>query len=113
MTRVTAAMLTTLCVLLVAGCGIRVPEDRREYIGVWRGSGMTLVITADGRVEYERREGSVSKSLSAPIRAFEGDDFIVGIPLLTTRFRVERPPYREGDAWKMRVDGVELLRVER
>ena len=113
MTRATAAMLATLCVLLGAGCGIHVPEDRREYIGAWQGSGVTLVITADGRVEYERRQGSVSKSISAPIRAFEGDDFIVGIPLLTTRFRVERPPYREGDAWKMRVDGVELVRVGR
>ncbi len=97
--------------MLLWGCGIPVPPDKRDFIGTWRGGGMTLVITAEGRVEYERARGTVKKTLSAPLRAFVGDDLVVGIPGLTTTFIAERRPFRDGEDWKMRIDGVGLVRV--
>lgn len=105
------ARLLALLGILLWGCSTPVPPDKQDYVGTWRGGGMTLVITAEGRVEYERVRGSVKKSLSAPLRSFEDDDLVVGIWGLTTTFRVQRRPHRDGADWKMLVDGVELVRA--
>lgn len=109
--RVSRVPLLALLGMLVGGCGIAVPPDKQDYVGAWQGPGLTLVITADGRVEYQRVEGAVTKSLSAPLKSFAGADFVVGAMGITTTFRVQRPPYRDGPEWKMVVDGVELVRV--
>jgi hypothetical protein len=46
------------------------------------------------------------------LRRFEGDNFVVGLPLLSTTFQVSKPPYEEAGRWKMIVDGVELTRAQ-
>lgn len=73
---------------------------------------MSLEITSGERVEYERREGSATTILSAPLKAFDGDDFVAGVWFLTMSFDVQRPPHRQASGWNMTVDGVELTRVE-
>lgn len=103
-----AALLALALALL--GCAEPVPLARAAYIGDWQAANMRLLITADGHVSYERREGSVSKSINAPLRGFEGDDFVVGIGPFTTTFVVSSPPQLQDGAWKMTVDGVELTR---
>ena len=40
-----------------------------------------------------------------------GDDFEVGIGPIATTFKVSKTPYKEGETWKMVVDGVELTRI--
>ena len=87
------------------------PPDKVAYVGTWRHTGMTLVITPGGRVQYERATGALEKSISAPIRRFEGDDLVVGLPGFSTTFLVERRPFNDGGEWKMMVDGVELVRA--
>ena len=72
---------------------------------------MVLLITQDGSVRYRRQKGAVNTSIDAPLKAFSGDDLVVGIGPLATTFRVSQPPHREGDRWKMVVDGVELTRT--
>ena len=107
----------TLCVALLAAafalsaCAKAVPEDKAPYVGEWRARTMALLITQDGSVSYKRIKGGVTTSVNAPLRQFKGDDFIVGIPLMTTTFEVSKPPYQEGGRWKMVVDGVELTKV--
>jgi hypothetical protein len=96
--------------LLLASCGIAVPADRRDYVGTWRGPDMALAITAAGHVEYQRRRGAATTSVSAPLRSFAGDDFVVGAMGITTTFHVQRRPYLDGTLWKMMVDSVELTR---
>lgn len=108
MHRVRAALVSLL--LLLAACGEPVPLARASYIGDWQAENMRLVITADGRVMYERREGGASKSIKAPIRSFDGDNFSVGIGPFSTTFVVTQPPHQSNGAWKMTVDGVELTR---
>lgn len=93
--------------------GAPVPDSHTDYVGEWQGEGVTLRIEADGMVRYERKRGSGSTSIEAPIQRFEGDDFVVGLGPLTTTFRVSERPHREGDAWRMTVDGVELRRMGR
>jgi hypothetical protein len=100
-----------LSILALAGCAKPLPPERLSYAGDWRGAGMTLLITPDGRVEYERTEGSGSRSIKAPLKEFQGNDFIVGVGSMTTKFVVSVPPHQVLDSWEMTVDGVELKRV--
>jgi hypothetical protein len=95
----------------IAACGQPVPPEKAAYVGQWRSENMTLRITADGRVDYRRVEGSSSTKISAPIQRFEGPHFDVGIGPFTSRFTVSSPPEDDGDgALRMTVDGVPLTR---
>ena len=87
------------------------PADRLAYAGDWRGGGVSLRIEPGGRVIYARKDGSMSKSLDAPLKEFKGNNFVVGLAFMKTEFVVAAPPHEEGGAWKMTVDGVELTRI--
>lgn len=96
---------------LLAACGKAVPPEKLDYVGEWREKNMALRISADGRVKYKRVKDHSTTSIDAPLQAFNGDDFEVGIGMMTTTFVVTRPPFRdEEDQWKMVVDGVELVK---
>ena len=92
-------------------CGISIPEDKQLYVGQWNGAATSLRIDADGTVSYERQANPGHVTINAPIQEFRGDDFAVGLPLLTTTFEVSRPPWFEGGRWRMVVDGAELVRA--
>jgi hypothetical protein len=95
---------------LLAGCAKPLPADKRDYAGEWRGKDMVLAITLEGSVAYRRRQGGSSTSVNAPIQRFDGASFVVGVGPISTRFEVSIPPHRDGNVWKMTVDGVELVR---
>jgi hypothetical protein len=107
-----------ICIVLACSGGSKgpaIPDDKKDYIGDWEGrfpnGTMKLSIGANGGVTYERKEGGSSKSINGgKISKFNGDDFEVTVLLMSTTFKVEKPPYRDGDKWKMVVDGVELTR---
>lgn len=105
-----AAALPTL-----AACGQQVPDDRAAYVGEWHAQAMDVQLTKDGTVHYRRvrpaTTGTTTTSINAPLRRFEGDNFVVGFPFLSTTFEVSAPPHQEAGAWKMVVDGVELTRI--
>jgi hypothetical protein len=101
-----------LLLVFLAACSTPVPTDKSAYVGQWTAKDRSLLITQDGRVEYERKgaEGKGNVSIKAPIQEFDGNDFKVGIGIFTTRFVVSRPPFHDGAVWKMVVDGVELTK---
>ncbi len=103
-----AALWLTIGIL---ACGIPVPEDKQLYIGHWDDAERSLRIDSDGTVSYERRGRLGQVKINGPIQEFRGDDFAVGLPLLTTTFEVSRPPWFEGGRWRMVVDGAELVRA--
>jgi hypothetical protein len=103
------ALLAAL--LTLSACGQPVPDDKAAYVGDWRGQNMSLELTQDGTVHYQRVKANVTTSINGPLRRFEGDNFVVGIPFISTTFEVSRPPHQQAGAWKMVVDGVELIRV--
>jgi hypothetical protein len=105
------AAIAAFCALL-SGCGSPVPPEKAAYVGEWKERSMVLVITQEGKVSYKRQKGGASTSIDAPLRKFEGDNFIVGIGPMNTTFVVSKPPYLDGSTWKMVVDGVELTRTE-
>lgn len=96
------------------GCAEAVPPEKSAYVGEWTQpkQGMYLLITQDGSVRYERLKSGATVSLDGPLKGFDGDNFEVGIGLLAKTFVVSKPPYQEGDQWKMVVDEVELVKVE-
>jgi hypothetical protein len=109
--RRSALALLAACALLLAACSEPLPKDRLGYAGEWQAPGVYLLITPDGRCEYQRKSGSSNVSIQAPIKRFEGDNFVVGVGFLTTTFVVSKPPASDDGKWKMTVDGVELTRT--
>ena len=102
------------CVVLaamLAACGKAVPPEKAAYVGEWRAPGMYLLLTQDGSVKYERLKAGASTSVTGPLKDFEGDNFVVGVGLMTTTFVVSKPPYQAGGRGKMVVDGVELTKA--
>ena len=100
-----------VAMLLLAACANPVPPEKSAYIGEWDAPGMSLLITQDGSVAYKRIKGGVTTTINAPLKKFEGNNFVVGIGLWTTTFVVSKPPREEAGRWKMTVDGVELTRT--
>lgn len=108
--RYLVAIFLGFLVMFLVGCSKPLPNDKMDYAGIWRNENIVLVIAKEGRVDYKKCVGKVTTSISAPIKAFKGDDFEVGVGPLATIFKVSKPPYRDGKDWKMVVDEQVLTR---
>ena len=73
---------------------------------------MAILITQAGEVRYARKEKGVSKTMKGPLQRFDGDNFVVGIGPVSSTFAVGVAPHRDGDVWKMTVDGVEAASAD-
>lgn len=109
--------LRTLTLLLLAtlsllACGKPIPPAKAFYVGEWESPTMYLLITQDGSVVYKRQEAGVSNSIDAPLQEFKGNNFTVGVGPINTEFKVNTPPHKVGNVWKMVVDGVELTKSD-
>jgi hypothetical protein len=107
------ALCLLFAILLCACSGDPLPADRLAYAGEWRADTVLLVITPDGNVHYRRedRDPNVKVSIDAPIKKFEGNDFLVGLGPFTTKFVVSKPPELVDGQYRMTVDGRELVRT--
>src|SRR5947209_7458195 len=101
MTKRIPLMLVLAAALMLSSCGQPVPDDKASYVGEWRSPNMSLQIAKDGRVNYKRVRGNNTTSIDGPLRRFEGDNFVVGIPFVSSTFEVSKPPYQDAGAWKM------------
>jgi hypothetical protein len=114
--RIVRTTLAVLATLILHACSeadvyTPLPPDKASYAGEWTAPGISLVIESKGRVIYERKEGTASKSIDSPIKEFKGNNFILGFAFVTTEFVVSEPPHAVGGDWKMTVDGIELTRT--
>lgn len=100
-----------LLAIALTACGQPVPADKAAYVGEWQEKTMYLLITQDGSLRYKRLKAGVSTSIDAPMKGFIGDNFEAGVGPFTTTFVVSKPPYQEGDQWKMVVDDVVLTKT--
>jgi hypothetical protein len=96
----------------LAGCGKPVPKEKSLYIGEWQEKAMYLLITQDGSVKYKRLKDGGTTSVDGPLKGFNGDNFEVGLGPMATTFVVSKPPYKDGNGWKMVVDGLELTKTD-
>jgi hypothetical protein len=111
--RVHLVLMATLmlCACSEADMYTPLPPDKASYAGEWTAPGISLVIEPKGRVIYERKEGTASKSIDSPIKEFKGDNFVLGFAFVTTEFVVSERPHEVDGEWKMTVDGIELTRT--
>ena len=72
---------------------------------------MVLMITRQGQVSYERKEGTMTTSINGPIKEFTKNGFLVGFAFLTSEFIVNQKPSEQDGQWVMIVDGVKLTRT--
>lgn len=108
-----------LMILPLAGCGLELPlgerplaEDKMDYIGLWKGHEVSVLITRSGRMEYESNGGTMKMSVSGPIKAFTDDTVSVGNLFLARDFRIDRPPEETGGIWSMVIDGEKVYRTD-
>tara|TARA_B100001094_G_C18144125_1_gene779617 strand:- start:1483 stop:1824 length:342 start_codon:yes stop_codon:yes gene_type:complete len=94
---------------LLGSCtGVPLPQNKRDYAGEWQGDGVYLHITPTGGVEYRKLSGVSKVNITAPLKEFNGDGFVVGFLFLTTTFKVSSPPKKKDGRWIMTVDGTML-----
>lgn len=84
---------------------------RKKFVGVWKGVGTSLNIDTSGKVKYDHKKGATSKKVTAGIIDFQMDHFTVGFMGITTTLKINRGPREDGGVWKMKIDGVELIRI--
>ncbi len=107
------AALGVAALVAVPACGgIPLPADKSSYAGHWTGENVDLRISPEGRVNYLRSNGSSNTKLNAPLQRFDGEDFVVGVWMITTTFDVTDPPHEVEGVWTMTVDGTVMTRVE-
>jgi hypothetical protein len=94
------------------GCGKPVPKEKAAFVGEWQEKTMYLLIAQDGSVQYKRMKDGATTSINGPLQGFIGNNLEVGVGPMKTTFVVNKPPYQDGDAWKMTVDGIELTKTD-
>lgn len=109
--KILKTIVPILLALTLFGCGKPVPPEKSAYVGEWQEKTMYLLITQDGSVRYKRLRGGATTSIDGPLKGFDGNNFEAGFGPMATTFVVSKPPYQDGDKWKMVVDDVELTRT--
>jgi hypothetical protein len=106
--------LGSLLILVLSACEtpVELQAEKQDYVGAWTSPFMCLTITEQGSVSYERVRMTSTTTIRGPIKEFVGDDFVVGFWFIETTFKVEQPPYHDGATWRMKVDGVELVKTD-
>lgn len=108
--RLLKPLIALALVAALAGCSKPLPAERMAYAGEWQSKSMALLISKEGQVSYRRVEGNQTTSVNAPLKEFQGDNFVVGVGPMSTTFVVSAPPHEVDGQWKMTVDGVELTK---
>jgi len=114
--KLTRAIVLMMLLASAAGCATRVPFDKLRYVGDWQSESVRLLITEGGYVRFEQYSrvlgGDLERGMHGPLKGFDGNNFTVGIGPMSSHFIVDKPPYLDGDQWKMVVRGRELVRVD-
>jgi hypothetical protein len=99
---------TVSAAILLCGCD-RIPDGKDAYVGTWKSPQATLVISRHGRMTYHRPQTAdrIEERLSAPIERFS-ESAILGPGGIW--LEVNQPPHRQGDTWRMTVNGDVLTR---
>ena len=84
----------------------------KNFVGAWKAIGMDMVITEDGSFHYKRFKSGWRKEINGTFKEFKGNTFIVNaLWVFPVTFKINEPPHKSGNKWKMRIDGVELTRI--
>jgi hypothetical protein len=98
---------------LVAACSKPLAEDQKGWVGLWKNEQASLLITAEGRLEWHRKSGGSDTSVSAPIQELGPGKIVAGVWFLKSTFAVGQPPKLDDDGfWTVTVDGQKLVKAD-
>jgi hypothetical protein len=109
-----ARLPALLVVLTLAACSSTpVPDADRDLVGQWVSKNLTVIITADGMLDYQRtKDDGTQVSIDAPIKKYGPGGFSAGVGPFMTDFKVNERPNQIDGVWWMTFEGVPVHRIE-
>lgn len=101
-------LVALLSLLISCADPTPVPPDKLEYVGIWVASDRFISLFANGRLEYKEKLGFGMHNRTESNFRFEGN--IIKSDMFAS-FVVDKPPWKDGDKWKMKMDGVLFERM--
>lgn len=101
-----------LGLILLSGCSEPLPENQKEFAGLWKSIQTSLLITESGRLEYASNKGSMSTSVSMPIKTISSTEIVAGFLFLESRFAIEGKPRKKDGVLALVVDGETLYKTD-
>ena len=99
-----------ISIFLISACSGELPLEKQDFVGLWKNNSISLLITAEGSIHYEKK-GGTNVTVSAPIKKFTDDKMVVGIWFITTDFKIDQSPTQENGTWFIIVDGNKLFKA--
>jgi hypothetical protein len=78
-----------------------------DYVGTWKGGGITLTIDASGRATWDEKQPNESEKLNGSV-SFDGDYLIVDALVVKKRKHIDRAPHVAGATTVLTLEGTEL-----
>ena len=104
--------LLLLCIALLAGCAEPLPENRKEFAGLWKSVQTALLITESGRLDYSSNKGALSTSISMPIKSISDTRIIAGFLFFESVFEIGGRPENQDGLLVLVVDGDTLFKTD-
>ncbi len=101
-----------ILIITFSGCAEPIGEDKSEFVGLWKSNEISLLIKQSGSLEYESKKGSVSTSISMPIKEISNNEIKAGFLFLSSSFKLEGGPKEEGGVKFLIVDGEKLFKAD-
>lgn len=98
--------------IILSGCSEPLSEDNSEFIGLWKSNQTSLLITQSGRLEYKSQKGTMSTSVSMPIKRIDNSEIEAGFLFFSTSFKIQGKPEEQGGMQVLIVDGEILYKTD-
>jgi len=105
-------LLLILTIIFLVGCAEQLPDDKKEFVGLWKSNQTSLLITESGRLEYETQKGSTKNSISMPIKNINESEIVAGFLFIKSTFELQGKPIKEDDLLTLVVDGEKLFKTD-
>ncbi|MBQ0713035.1 MAG: hypothetical protein KBT53_08745, partial [Porticoccus sp.] len=103
--------ISIMLVLLLVGCAEPLPDDKNNFVGLWKSNQTSLLVTKSGRIEYESNKGAVKTSVSMPIKSITNSELVAGFLFMKSSFKLLGPPRNKDGATIVTVDGEDLYKI--
>ena len=105
-------LLFAATLFILIGCSEPLTEENLAYAGLWKSNQTSLLITNSGQLEYKTKKGSVSTSISMPIKTITENTIEAGFLFFSSTFELGGKPKQEDGMLVLVVDGEKLFKTD-